>query len=360
MKKLFAPALALAIVFAFTTPATAADWVFYGSARFATFSNDVDPQVAGVASDTDTQWALQGNSRIGARVSAGDVGGRFEYGSGPNLRHLYGTWNFGAGTLLVGQTDTPLNESYSNQVWDTDDNLHKAGMIYQGRMGQIQLSFGGFDLAFVTPNTQAALLDSGGTVVTSADNDTTLPQIIMAYRFSTDMFNVKPFVGWATYDFTTGVTSAVQQESVDSIVYGVTGKVNFGPAYLAASLFSGSNVGNMGITTLTVSNALINAADGKIIDNDTLAYAGVVGFKANDLFTIEGGYGHVDSEVDVPGAKTEDTAFSYYIQTVITLAPGVSIIPEVGIQSNDEIKSAGVTTKESEATYFGAKWQIDF
>ncbi len=360
MKRLTACAVAIVLAVVFTTPALAAEWSFYGSARMATFSNDVDPQTAGVASDRDTQWNLQGNSRIGARVSHGEVGGRFEYGSTPNLRHLYGTWNFGAGTLLIGQTDTPLNESYSNQVFDTDDNLHKAGMIWHGRRGQIDLRFGGFDLALVTPNTQAALLDTTGATINSADNDTTLPQVIMVYRYSSDMFNVKPFFGWATYDFTTGVTSAAQQESVDSMVYGVTGKVNVGPAYFAASIYAGSNVGNMGISTLTASNTVINAADGKILDNDTLAYAGVAGFKANDIFTIEGGYGYVGSDVDVPGAKTEDTAFSYYLQTVITLAPGVIIVPELGIQSNDDIKRGGVSTPESETTYFGAKWQINF
>ena len=174
------------------------------------------------------------------------------------------------------------------------------------------------------------------------------------------MFSVKPFIGYATYDFTTGVTSATQQESVDSLVYGLTGKVNVGPAYFGASVFAGDNVGNMGVTTRTLSNAVINAVDGKIVDNETFAYAAAVGFKANDMFTIEGGYGFVSSEVDVTGVKTEDTAFTYYINTKITFAPGVFIVPELGVQSNDEIKTAGLATKQSETTYFGAKWQIDF
>jgi hypothetical protein len=79
MKTLNVCTLAVVMVFIFTTPAMAADWVFYGSARMTTFSDDVDPQAAGVNSDTDTQWEVQGNSRIGARVTAGEVSGRFEY-----------------------------------------------------------------------------------------------------------------------------------------------------------------------------------------------------------------------------------------------------------------------------------------
>jgi len=261
---------------------------------------------------------------------------------------------------LVGQTDTPLNEAYSNQVYDTDNNLQKEGMIYQGRRGQIRLQFGTFQLAFVTPNTQTTLQNSAGAAVASVDNDTTLPQIVAAYRYSSDLFSIKPFIGWASYDFTTGVTSATQQESVDSLVYGLTGKINLGPAFIAGSVFGGSNVGNMGITTRNLSNAVINAADGKIVDNDTMAFAGIVGFKVNDTFKFEGGYGYILSEVDVAGVKTEDTAFSYYVQSTITLAPGVFIVPEVGILSNDEIKTGGVPTKQSETTYLGAKWQINF
>lgn len=360
MQKTIVSILAAVFVLACVGPLQAAEWSFYGSARMATFSADVDPQMPGVGSDTDTQWGLQGNSRIGANVTAGDVGGRFEYGSGPNLRHLYGTWNFGVGTILIGQAFTPLNEFYSNQVYETDNNLNKEGMIFHGRRPQIMVRISKFELALVEPNTQTTLLNSAGATVTSTDNDATLPQIVMAYRYASDLFILNPFLGWATYDFTTGVTSATQQESVDSLVYGFAGKVNFGPAFFAAGLVAGSNVGNMGITTRTLSNAVINAIDGKLVDNDTLAYAGVVGFKANDMFQFEAGYGFISSEVDVAGVKTEDTGFSYYVQSTVTLAPGVIIVPEAGIVSNDEIKTGGVATKQSETTYFGAKWQINF
>jgi len=360
MQKILVGILAAVFVLACIGSLQAADWSFYGSARMATFSADVDPQVAGVSSDTDTLWALQGNSRIGANVTAGDVSGRFEYGSGPNLRHLYGTWNFGPGVILVGQAFTPLNEFYSNQVYETDNNLNKEGMIFHGRRPQIQVRISNFELALVEPNTQATLLNSAGATVTSADNDTTLPQILMAYRYATGRFYLNPFLGWATYDFTTGVTSATQQESVDSLVYGFAGKVYLGPGFFSAGLVAGSNIGNMGITTRTLSNAVINAANGKLVDNDTLAYAGVVGFKANDTFKFEAGYGYIRSEYDVTGVKTEDTGFSYYVQSTVTLAPGVIIVPEVGVVSNDEIKIGGVATKQSETTYLGAKWQINF
>jgi len=64
MNKAIVGILITALILTFAGPSPAAEWTVYGSARMATFSSDVDPQVAGVSSDTDTLWALQGNSRI--------------------------------------------------------------------------------------------------------------------------------------------------------------------------------------------------------------------------------------------------------------------------------------------------------
>ena len=140
MKKMFVLVLALVMAFA-ALPAFAqdkADWAFYGSVRMWTAWEGVDdttpPQLSSntspagtaqfqvattaaiarnvggsVVDDDEMAYLLQGNSRIGANVKWGNVGGRFEYGhtTTANLRLLYGTWNFGAGTLLVGQDYGP-------------------------------------------------------------------------------------------------------------------------------------------------------------------------------------------------------------------------------------------------------------
>ena len=112
MKKSIAILAAFALVAGFAVTATAADWSFYGSARMSTFSNSISEEASATGfDDTDTRWDIQTNARIGANVSAGDVGGRFEYGTSggnANLRLLYGTWDFGGGELLVGQAYTPI------------------------------------------------------------------------------------------------------------------------------------------------------------------------------------------------------------------------------------------------------------
>ena len=49
-----------AVVALIASPAVAAEWNFYGSARMSTFSTDVEvPE--GAESDQDTNWNLQGN-----------------------------------------------------------------------------------------------------------------------------------------------------------------------------------------------------------------------------------------------------------------------------------------------------------
>lgn len=121
MKKLFVLLTAAVLAVAFTVPAMAADWSFYGSSRVYTGWMDDSKEVAGLGGevdDADLSWNQQTNARIGANVKAGALGGNFEYGhsSTVNLRKLFGTWNFGAGTLLVGQDYTPIDTFWSHMV----------------------------------------------------------------------------------------------------------------------------------------------------------------------------------------------------------------------------------------------------
>ena len=349
MKKLFIFFIAVALIAAFSVPATAGDaeWNFYGSARMSTFYTDVDPDTPGVDSDKDTAWDLQGNSRIGARVSAGDVGGRFEYGSGPNLRLLYGTWNFGAGTLLVGQTYTPVNIFISNQVMGdigADSDMLSTGGVYDGRRPVIQLAFGGFKIALVQPSDRVP--------VAGVDVDTTLPKIELAYTFKTDMFRVGVLGGYNSVDMDTATTDY----SVDSYVAALWGQVNLGPAYIKANIYQALNGWNFGIQGAGDDAADFDVPTDKVIDVDTLGYLLVAGVKLGDAVNLEGGYGVVSHSSDVIGAQDDD-ASAYYVQATIGFAPGVFIVPEIGLIDYDNDR-AGVS--EGDVLYFGAKWQINF
>jgi hypothetical protein len=162
MKKL----LVILLVLGLAAPVMAAEWNMYGSARMATFWVDYDAEdvsteglsadeIAEVADalgvsvatinalgrdDEGLQHALQGNSRIGANVKVSDqIGGRFEFGvneASVTSRQLYGTYNFGSGKLLVGQTYTPVSSFfYSNSVFGDDGDLLGVGQFYGHRYG---------------------------------------------------------------------------------------------------------------------------------------------------------------------------------------------------------------------------------
>jgi len=352
MKKLFLFFVAAALIAAFSVPAVAGDaeWNFYGSARMATFRIDQSKELAGVHTpaddDQDTQWTQQGNSRIGARVSNGDVGGRFEYGTGINLRLLYGTWNFGAGTLLIGQTYTPVNVFISNQVFGSDTDMLNTGGIYDGRRPVIQVAFAGFKIALVEPST------GGSTAVTAvgAEVDTTLPKIELAYTFKTDMFKVGVVGGYNSYD----VEGDAKTYDVDSWVAGLWGAVNFGPAYVKANIYKAQNTGAYGL--YEAGDDDFDFVGNKIKDMDTLGYLAVAGAKLGDAFAVEAGYGKVSHESDVVGEKDDDTS-AYYVQATIGLAPGVFIVPEIGKIDYDKNHA---NAKEGDQLYYGAKWQINF
>jgi hypothetical protein len=337
MKKLF-------IIFAvlcLAAPAMAADWNFYGSARMATFRVDVDPDIDGVDSDTDTQWAQQGNSRIGATVKFNDeIGGGFEMSDSFGKRKLYGTYNFGSGQLLLGQTYTPSAIFASNSVYDGDGDLLGIGEFYEGRLPMIQLTFGGLKIALITPATAGP----------TNDLDTTLPKLEAAYKYSADMFSVQAFAG---YNSTTDEGTAIGDVDYDSYVAGIGVGLNFGPVFVNLGAHMGQNLGNYGAYQpyLDDEAAIVG---GELKDNDGLGYLAVIGFKASDMFTIEAGYGHEETELD--DSNNTEEADQYYLNATINITKGFFIVPEIGMQKYSDDASSN----EPEVFYYGAKWQINF
>jgi len=344
MRKLLVLLSAVAFVVAFTIPAMAADWGFYGSARMSTFMESLSKEASPTGyDDDDLTWALQGNSRLGATVKAGDIGGGFEYGSGPNLRKLYGTWNFGGGTLLVGQDYTPLNIFQSNQVWDGDADLLPYGGIYNGRRPMIQLAMAGLKVALVQPHAISAL---GG-----ADTDLTLPKIEASYKFKAGPAALIGMLGYQTYDAVDATDGSI---SVDSLFYGLGFNVGLGAAYINGNIYKGTNLGEYGLWQTGAASATITAGD--LNDNDSMGYLLVAGFKVSDTIGLEAGYGHVECELDVAGSEADETD-TYYVQATINLAKGCFIVPEIG---KVDYKDSAAGADQGDLTYYGAKWQINF
>ena len=380
MKKMTILMAAIALV-CFSVPALAVDWNFYGNARMATFYTSIDEKDTGDKS-TDLQWDLQGNSRIGANVKADHIAGHFELGlngtkDGKNsstnsigsdgsdgdvtTRRIYGTWNFGAGSLKVGKDYTPVSQFVSAQTFDGDAGLIGFGAPYGGRPGQLALSFGGFDIALITPKVDQDLKDETGA---TADGDAKriIPKIEAGWGMAFDAWNFYLFGGYNYYSLK-NVDSLTNPGSTDDItvssyILGASGMFNFGPAYVGGQIMGGQNLGNA-----RWSGGAFNAAgwDGDDDTNDVTTIGGilVVGFKMSDMLSFELGGGYIqDDPKDADNGFDEKTkAWDVYLNSTIAMAPGVFLIPEVGMRdfgNNPEDEDQG------SSFYLGAKWQINF
>jgi hypothetical protein len=386
MKKLFVILAALALVWAFAVPASAVDWNFYGSARMATFYTSQDfgdqttgPPPGGQDDDDGTQWDLQGNSRIGARVKGETVNGRIELGINDAVpgggtvtsRLVYGTWNFGAGTLKVGKDYTPVSQFISTQTFAADLGLLGIGTYYGLRQGQIALSFNRLNIALVT-NTEGDVstapsgvgnvnYDGPGTaipgVASGGDPDAYIPKIEASWGMSFDAFSFNLMGGFQYYTIEDVVQPNGSTDDVDvtSWVVGGDAAFTFGPAYIRGAISYDQNGGNAGWYSLP------GAWDGTddMDDVNVLQAALVAGWKMSDTVSFEVGGGMANQDLDVAGFD-DTTPWSVYGNATIQLAPGVFIIPEVGYFDWDESGAAGGGNDLGETLYIGAKWQIDF
>ncbi len=399
MKKFTILIAALALV-CFSVPALAVDWNFYGNARMATFWESRDfgdgENVAGTDDeDQDLQWDLQGNSRIGATIKAENINARFEFGvseSNVSSRRIFGVWNFGAGKLKVGKDYTPVTTFISSQVFDSDLGLLGIGNFYGSRFGQVAFSFGGFDIALVTPSsgfirglsttettfTEVPPLQPGQPNIqvptatateTNGDVDEILPKLEASFGMGFDAWNFKLFGGYQYFSIE-DVESAEDPGSTDDLdihswALGGDVGINFGPAFVKAQLSYGQNIGDAGWSI----PGGVNGRDGTyqggramwdldddVNDTDTFQGVLVAGLKVSDMLGFEAGFGYRQDITD-EGTDKDTKPWAVYLQSSIALAPGVFIIPEVGYYDLDNNASGD---EAGSLWYLGGKWQINF
>ncbi|NWH04574.1 hypothetical protein [Desulfobacter latus] len=360
MKKIIVAVAALALM---AGSAYAADWNFYGNARINTFWTDTDRENA---PDPDTQFNeyLISISRIGAHVKVSDeLTGRFEYGAGggnANIRLLYGEWDFGAGKLLIGQDWEPLNLTGSSQVYMQESALEGfGGEMAAVRAPQIKLTFGGLQVAFVQ-NEDTNVNDINGVGTTT---DFVIPKLEVKYAYTVDNWKFTMAGGYQTFDVNIGAVD----EDVTSWGLGLDVAATFGAFSFSAQVNGGSNVGNIWLIDVddgvnnTIGNGYALVWNNNVIDNDAIGGRLVVAYTFNEMLGVEVGYGYQETEYDasiINGVNIEkDDSQSYYIQFPITLAPGVFVVPELGVV---DFKDRWDGLDEDKLTYFGAKWQINF
>jgi hypothetical protein len=332
-------------------PAMAADVNFYGSARLTTFYN-MNTTDAGVDTNGFDEH-LQGNSRFGANFKNGDFGGKFEVGTGVNLRLLYGTWNFGSGKLLVGQ-DYNRYWQCSAQVHADDCGNIGYGSLWDGRQPQLRVDMNnGFYFAAIQPNGNQAFAVAGavtndGNQETSdtAGNDSYLPKLNLGYAGKAGNFNYNVGVVGQFYK------NKDIDEQITALMGYFTGNAAFGATSVVFNTSYGQNVGNMGFT-------------GRM-SYDTGAKENVQGFegmlqlsqKLSDTLSANVGVGYTYDKSGADGAKTDDKMM-IFANMPVKLAKYVSVTPEV-VYYNQLDETTADATSDAKHWAVGAKWQIDF
>jgi len=417
MKKLTIHFLLLIMIFA-ALPAFAqdkADWAFYGSVRMWTSWESVDyntpPQLSSQGAtgsffqyatsharaytigsqlngDSELAWVLQTNSRIGANVKWGDIGGAVEFGgaSNTNLRLMYGFWNFGPGRLLVGQDYGPYDYRVSNVCGPggVECNGIGLGSIYPGRTPQLKLIMGGFKFSLESPQLiasfrptttspitpQTSLLNNNETTTLPAGQtfiktDNTIPRIAASYTF-----NAGPgqfFIGgqYNTFKEIFNVSNTEKDNTVMGWTLGAGTKLSFGAFYTNATVQYGQNPNNAGSgpATLYPTVQLYDPALDKNENSDYMAAQLILGFKLSDAINFEGGVIWQGGTVQSPTSQIDfkQQTWAYYLQMAWSPAKNVVIVPEIGMIDYDKLRVQNQPDLNyGNLTWIGVKWQINF
>jgi hypothetical protein len=392
MRKLIVILAACALVVSFTTVSFAeikSNAVsIYGNVRFDTFRDKVSATIAnaggrGNFDDSDTYWMGDwANSRLGINFKAGDVTGHWEwrphagpYATAPavgnNTRHFYGTWNFGQGTLVVGQTWDPI---FLNAACGTAGRASGTFIGSYGdlagclRVAQIAIWMKGFKVAFSTPTTPT-ITNTVGTHTA----DSTFPKVHVTYQFKFQPFWINLFGGYNQYKLAAIATD--QEIDVKAWIYGVQVGYAAGPFFVRALYWRCQNpvefglFGYTGVNLTGVSNqvvvypAVYTAATNQVTDSE-LVGGGVAGtYKINDMFSVGMGYFMKEGSRDgIAGAfGPENDAAAYYVNLPITLAKNVKIVPEIGkLDEKDQRTAAGIRGEDGDVEWYGAWWYIGF
>ena len=367
MKKLFVIFAAIAMVGAFAATTMAADWAFYGSIRFATWydmsdNGDVIP-ANGQEDDAGLNWSMQGNSRIGGKVSGGDVSGHFEMGTykedfdsdgvsdsqNMDVRILWGTYDFGGWTFSAGQNYTLVNNWTSVQVWGDDNGLLFNGALYGSRKQQVQLDFGMFKLALIETASSQVIYD---------DTDVILPKIEASFGIPVGEGSIG--IKGGVNMFTNETFDGDDSEDIMAYVLSADGFHGFGPIYFNWSAFWAQNYGNYGLYSggnfTTGINGAVATAAGDIEDSTAFGGTVVVGGAISEVLRWEAGVGYIQFENDAVGSDAE-SMISPYGQMKYNFAKSFYVVPEVGAFMYGDDQNGDSYGQDY---YVGAQWRMDF
>ncbi|MBW2108958.1 MAG: hypothetical protein JRI36_09875 [Deltaproteobacteria bacterium] len=399
MKKFGIGLLVFALAICLAVPAMA-EFKPYGSMRLGLFweshdFNDYDPSWTTDDDDSGIMVDIADITRFGAKgdisdslyaqIELGLIGQENETGytwatyNGDNnevyTRLVYARWNFGGGTLTVGQDYTPVtfvsrqegpgifdDDNTHNQSYDLQNAFIGVGCLWDSRIPQIRLNLdNGLYVMLGQPDDPAP---AGSNITTGGDRDATLPKIVVGYKFKTEGLMLNPGIAYQSYDYNDKDVGGSFDDDITSWILYLQGTLDLGTVNFRFAGHYGENLANYAISGRTnpYRNTVNSAAAYVKSDNsveDAECWGGFIDAEFPiDPYKLRIGWGYSSSKNDaVANYDNEDELMGYYVNVKIPLTDNFSVTPEFDFwdgMKNDH------NDKDPDHWYLGLLWQADF
>jgi len=397
MRKMLFVLVAVAVVFAFTLPAMAGEKVekkteLYGAIKLQTYIQDYDKENATATlrqfDDTDLNWNFNvGDSKFGFRAQSGDIGGvvelrpqtRADEGD-HNIRYFYGSWNFGSGTLFIGQMHDPtwrgvcnpnfITGGFTGSYGDSGGTVRTPGVQVWFPIKAIN---GRLEFAALTPQVLRNLAFPGARDATGAawaaavglpgytENDTVMPQLQFAALMAAGPFSGALKGSYQTFDM---VNNLDKSYSYDSWMLGFDATLTFGPFAVKGNLSYGENQKSTVSYYRTTLDFYpkYDAASDDLIPAEDWGLGLCASFQFTDKVSFEAGWARRQSTRDNPTFSGEDEgkAELLYFILPVQLTKGFMMYPQIGFSDEGEVKVNGVETDRGNRKLYAIIWEISF
>lgn len=301
-------------------------------------------------------FGVQGNSHIGFNVVADKFKAKVEFGAIENgqmenaggivapLRYLWGSYDTGLGTILIGKANTPTTDIFSTGVLNTDTALNGfGGLSTATRRLQAQYNVAGLSLALISDYIAELGVVSPQP---NANSSSTMPRIALSYTIyngSNPLFQIagtyKRFTRESEGNPT--ITSQASGNPIDAWHISVGTKPTFGNSFVSLFGFYGKNQDAYGETnTFYNSGAWNHGIVGDLAITGTgknIKRAGGkaelgIGLSKDATFTIGAGYQETFGEIQ--GKYKSVGVFAqvpYKVNANFTLTPVVGWFQTSGV-----------------------------
>lgn len=326
-------------------------------------------------------FGVQSNSNIGFDVVADKFKAKVEFGAIENdpfgtangavapLRYLWGSYDTGLGTILVGKANTPTTDIFSTGVINNDTALNGfGGLSTATRRLQVQYNVAGLSLALISDYIAENL--SGNTTSESGRSNTTMPRIALSYTIyngSNPLFQIagtyKHFNRWSDGVYTpkgsNGTNDPANDEPgtpKDAWHISVGTKPTFGNNFVSLFGFYGKNQDLYGETGTFYNgggwthNAMsINGATGEDIKRAGGKAELGIGLSKDATFTIGAGY----QETKISRAEQEPLKYKsigIFAQVPYKVSANFTLTPVVGWFQTESARGAASNIADNRIT----------